>query len=54
MNLVTGKSIINVSLPLKIFEKCSFLEKTANFMKLAPIFFEKAADIPQNNEIQVL
>jgi len=34
-------------LPIKVFDAKSFLEKIAMFMKMAPIYFEKASAIPQ-------
>ena len=46
LNIVSGKSLIDISLPIKIFEKASFIEKAVNFCKYAPIFFERAASIP--------
>jgi len=49
LNLVSGKSLIDISLPVKIFEKASFIEKAITFGRYAPIFFEKAASIPQNS-----
>lgn len=45
-NVLSGKSILNVSLPVKVFDAKSFLEKIAMFMKMAPVYFEKAAAIP--------
>lgn len=48
MNLIAGKSIMDISLPIKIFDKQSFLEKISNFMKYAPIFLEKAANIGED------
>lgn len=53
-NIVNGKSILSISLPIKIFDAKSFLEKIAMFMKMAPHYFEKAAEIPQNNFTQKL
>ena len=44
-----GKSILNISLPIKVFDSKSFLEKIAMFMKMAPSYFEKAAAIPQKD-----
>jgi hypothetical protein len=37
-------------LPIKIFDSKSLLEKVALFMKTAPFYLDKAADIPQTNE----
>lgn len=47
MNVMSGRSILSVSLPIKIFDSKSFLEKIALFFKMAPVYLEKAADIPQ-------
>jgi len=44
-NVMHGKSILNISLPIKVFDSKSFLEKIAMFMKMAPYYFEKAAAI---------
>ena len=38
VNLLTGRSIMNVSLPIKIFEPRSFLEKMAADFSLTPYF----------------
>lgn len=46
-NIMQGKSLLHVSLPIKVFDAKSFLEKTALFMKTAPFYCEKAAEIPQ-------
>jgi hypothetical protein len=46
-NVLNGKSILNVSLPIKVFDSKSFLEKIAMFMKMAPVFFEKASEVQQ-------
>lgn len=43
--MFNGKSILNVSLPIKVFDSKSFLEKIAMFMKMAPVFFEKAHEV---------
>lgn len=40
-NLLTGKSIVNVSLPVKIFAPETNLERFAFSMTYAPIFLEK-------------
>ena len=53
-NMLNGKSLLNVSLPIKVFDNKSFLEKMASFMKIAPVFCEKAASIPQTNFSQAL
>ena len=40
MNVLNGKSILSISLPIKIFDSKSFLEKIALFFKMAPVFIE--------------
>jgi hypothetical protein len=45
-NVLHGKSVLNISLPIKVFDAKSFLEKCAMLFKLAPVYFEKAAEIP--------
>lgn len=42
VNLLTGKSIMNVSLPIKIFEPRSFLEKVACDFRYLPHYLLKA------------
>jgi len=42
VNILSGRSIMNVSLPIRIFEPRSFLEKTANDFSNTPYFLEKA------------
>ena len=44
-NLIHGRSIMNVSLPLEVFEPRSFLERIARSFGHAPIFLEKAGSI---------
>ena len=44
VNLLTGKSIMNISLPIKIFEPRSFLEKIAGDFRFAPYFLNKAME----------
>lgn len=44
INLLTGKSIMNISLPIKLFEPKSLLEKIAESFSFAPYYFLKAAD----------
>ena len=44
-NLIHGRSIMNVSLPLEVFEQRSFLERFARSFGHAPIFLEKAGSI---------
>lgn len=48
-NFLHGKSILSISLPIKIFDSKSFLEKIAMFMKMAPFYFEKAAAVKQDS-----
>jgi hypothetical protein len=47
-----GKSLTQISLPIKVFDSKSLLEKVALFMKTAPFYLDMAADIPQTNEEQ--
>jgi len=42
-NLISGKSILNITLPVIIFDKRSNLEKYAYMLSYAPIFLERAA-----------
>jgi hypothetical protein len=42
-SLMSGKSIINISLPVIIFEKRSNLERHAYQLTYAPLYFEQAA-----------
>ena len=44
INLLTGKSIMNVSMPIKIFEASSFLEKIARDFRYAPHYFKQAME----------
>jgi hypothetical protein len=44
-----GKSLTQISLPIKIFDSKSLLEKVALFMKTAPFYLDMAAEIPQTN-----
>ena len=45
VNLLTGNSIMNISLPIKIFEPRSFLEKVAADFTFAPYFLDKSVDM---------
>lgn len=45
VNLLTGKSIMNISLPIKIFEPRSMLEKVACDFRFAPYYFAKALQV---------
>ena len=44
VNLLTGKSIMNVSLPIKIFEPRSMLEKLANEFRFVSHFLSKTSE----------
>jgi hypothetical protein len=44
VNLLTGKSIMNVSLPIKVFEPRSMLEKVANEFRFISHFLNKASE----------
>ena len=44
-NLVKGKSIMNTSLPIQIFDEISFLERLCIGFTYGPIFLEKAAKL---------
>lgn len=44
VNLLSGKSIMNISLPIKIFESRSMLEKAAESFSLVPYYFLKALE----------
>lgn len=43
-NFLTGKSILNVSLPVNIFSRTSNLEHIAIGFSYAPMFLEKAVE----------
>jgi hypothetical protein len=42
-NIIQGKSIMNISMPVDIFDKTSFLERIAYSFTNTPLFLEKAA-----------
>ena len=42
-NLIQRKSVINISLPVNIFDERSFLQKQAESFGLFPYFLKKAA-----------
>jgi hypothetical protein len=42
-NLLSGKSIMGISMPVYIFAKTSMLQQLANMMGYTPVFLEKAA-----------
>lgn len=45
-NVKNGVSILSISLPIRLFQPKSFLELQAMLFKMAPVFLEKAAEIP--------
>lgn len=45
-NLVSGRSVVNISLPVRVFEPRSFLERIPDAWCYAPIFLTKAAFAP--------
>ncbi|MES1910189.1 MAG: hypothetical protein MHM6MM_002834 [Cercozoa sp. M6MM] len=42
-NLLSGKSLVNVSLPVRVFESRSFLQRLSDVWSFLPIFLPKAA-----------
>lgn len=42
-NLLSGKSIMNISMPIEVFDTTSFLERLAYSLTHVPLFLEKAA-----------
>lgn len=42
-NIINGKSVMSVSLPIQIFESRSFLERMARALGHAPVFLESVA-----------
>jgi Oxysterol-binding protein len=44
-NIIQGKSVMSISLPIEIFESRSFLERMARSYGHAPIYLEKAAKV---------
>lgn len=44
-NLLEGKSIMNMSLPIAIFSKDTILQRAAKTISYAPVFLQKAAEI---------
>lgn len=42
-NVFTGKSIIGISLPVRIFEPRSLLERICDWYGFGPLFLKKAA-----------
>ena len=53
-NWLLSRPLTQISLPIKIFDAKSFLEKCAMFFKTAPLYCELAASIPQKSFDQVL
>jgi hypothetical protein len=49
-NLISGKSIMNMSLPVDIFDKRGLLERSAGSFGYAPIFLEQAAKLEDELE----
>jgi len=45
-NLMSGKSVVNVSLPVRVFEPRSFLQRIPDAWCYAPLFLTKAAFAP--------
>jgi hypothetical protein len=43
-NILNGKSIMSVSLPVELFEPRSFLQRMARSFGTAPLFLTKAGD----------
>ena len=41
-NMIKGKSLVNISMPIDIFDTKSHLERLAGSFSLAPVFLEKA------------
>lgn len=46
-NWIQSRPLTQISLPIKVFDAKSFIEKCAMLFKTAPLFCELAADIPQ-------
>jgi len=55
-NLIQGKSVVNVSLPVRIFEPRSFLQRIPDAWCYAPIFLTKAAfaELPLQRFLHVI
>jgi hypothetical protein len=47
-NLIHGKSVVNISLPVTIFDTISFLERLANSYTYAPYFLENGINSKRN------
>ena len=43
-NFLQGKSIMNISMPVTVFEGKSFLQRMARSFGHAPLYFRKAAE----------
>jgi hypothetical protein len=44
-NIIQGRSVMSISLPIEIFESRSFLERMARGYGYAPVYLEKATKI---------
>jgi len=42
-NLLSGKSAMDIAMPINIFQPKSFVEVGLSFLQLSPFFLEKAA-----------
>ena len=45
VNILSGKSIMNISLPIKLFEPHSMLEKIASSFRFSPYYLQKAKEL---------
>ena len=50
LNIIQGKSIMNVSLPVEIFAAHSYLERIARAFGLAPAIFDPAGELTNSLE----
>lgn len=44
--MISGKSVLSISMPVDIFDVRSNLERMADSFVFAPVYFEEAAKIP--------
>lgn len=51
-NLISGKSVLNVSLPVDIFESRSLLERSATGFGMAPDYLQPIADADPITQIK--
>lgn len=49
-NIVSGKSVMNMSLPVEIFDKRGLLERSASSFGYAPVFLEQASQTADEME----